>query len=179
MRLLAGRFQLHSMSIGEETGMPPRGAAQSVACRYPVRNDRCQAMVRWGVISSVPQRAFFPCPISLVGLVIIAGASSASAQTGSHTVSAMSGELLTVQENSISIRNDQATRTFQIGKNTRIWRGHFVDVHHLRLGDAIDLRYRVSASGAAIATAVWANIDRWAGTITENGRESPSALAVG
>jgi len=79
----------------------------------------------------------------------------------------MSGELVAVQEHSISIRNDKETKTFEVDRNSRMWRGHFVDVHQLHLGDEIDLRYRVSTSGAAIATVVWANVDRWAGTITK------------
>jgi hypothetical protein len=79
----------------------------------------------------------------------------------------MSGELVGVQEHSISIRNSKGTNTFQLDRNSRIWRGYFVDLHQLHLRDEIDLSYRVSASGAAIATEVWANIDRWAGTITK------------
>jgi len=124
-------------------------------------------MIRWGVFSNLLQRDLTCRQIRFALLLSIAGVSSVSAQTGSHTVPAMSGELVTVRENSISIRNHKATRTFQVAKDTRIWRGHFVDVHQLRFGDEIDLRYRVSASGDAIATAVWANIDRWAGAITK------------
>jgi hypothetical protein len=123
-------------------------------------------MVRWGMISSLSEPEIFRRAIRAV-LLSIVGACLAFAQTGSHTVPAMSGELVAVQEGSISIRSDKGTKTFQIDRNSTIWRGHFVDVHQLHLGDEIDLRYRVSASGTAIATAVWANIDRWAGTITK------------
>jgi hypothetical protein len=123
-------------------------------------------MVRWGVSSNLSEPEIFGRLIRAV-LLNSVGACLASAQTGSHTVPAMSGELVAVQEHSISIGNDKGTKRFQVDRNSRIWRGHFVDVHQLHLGDEIDLRYRESASGAAIATAVWANIDRWAGTITK------------
>jgi hypothetical protein len=119
------------------------------------------------VIGNLSKPGIFRRPIRAVLLLSIVGACLASAQTGPHTVPTMSGELVAVQEHSISIRNDKGTKTFEVDRNSKIWRAHFVDVHQLHLGDEIDLRYRVSASGAAIATAVWANVDRWAGTITK------------
>jgi hypothetical protein len=103
-----------------------------------------------------------------IALLILVEACSMAAQAGGHLDRVMSGRLVGLRDNSISVRNDRETRTFQVGKNTRIWRGHLVDVHQLHLGDEIDLRYRmVTDIGDAIATAIWANIDRWAGTITK------------
>lgn len=82
-------------------------------------------------------------------------------------MSAILGELVAIHEHSLSIRNDEGTNTFQVNPDSRIWRGRFVDLHQLHLGDEIDLRYRITASGAAVVTAVWANIDRRAGSVTK------------
>ena len=87
------------------------------------------------MISSLSEPEVFRRPIKAVLLLSIVGACLALAQTSSHTVPAMSGKLVAVQEHSISIRDDKGTKTFQVDRNSRIWRGQLVDVHQLHLGD--------------------------------------------
>jgi len=83
------------------------------------------------------------------------------------TQSGMGGKLVAVHDHSISVRNDEVTRTFQINKETKIWRGHDTDLHQLHVGDDIAIQYRLSSNGEAFAVSIWANTDRWAGTITK------------
>ena len=80
----------------------------------------------------------------------------------------MVGKLIAVHGNSITVRNDKSTKTFQVNPETTVWRGHDVGVRQLRVGDNLAIQYSISSSnGEAIATGIWANIDRWAGTITK------------
>jgi len=102
-----------------------------------------------------------------------------AAQADDHLQPAMSGKLVALDDNSISVRNDTGARTFRVTRETRIWRGAYVNIHHLHLGDDIDLQYRASASGP-VALAIWANTDRWAGTITRvTGTRVEIAMADG
>ena len=67
-------------------------------------------------------------------------------------IDATEGKLVAVHERSITVRNDQGTRTFRISADTKIWRGDFVDLHQLRPGDDLGVRSRVSdRSGEATA----------------------------
>lgn len=79
----------------------------------------------------------------------------------------MAGKLVAVHDHSISVRNDQVTQTFQINAETKIWRGHDVDLHHLHLGKDIAIQCRPSSNDNALAIEIWANTDRWWGTITK------------
>jgi hypothetical protein len=55
-----------------------------------------------------------------------------------------------------------------ITADTRIWRGDYIDVHHLQPGDNLSIRSRISSrTGEATAVDIDANIDRWNGTITK------------
>jgi hypothetical protein len=72
-----------------------------------------------------------------------------------------------VHDHSISVRNDHVTKTFQINTETKIWRGQDVDLHQLHLGDDIAIQYRPASNDQALAISIWANTDRWAGTITK------------
>jgi hypothetical protein len=97
-----------------------------------------------------------------------AGAVGLPGQTGNDLLSGMAGKLVAVFDSSISVRNDEGTRTFRVNKETKIWRGHDVDIHQLHLGDDIGIQYRVSSGkGEAIAASIWASIDHWGGTISK------------
>jgi hypothetical protein len=73
-----------------------------------------------------------------------------------------------VHDRSITVRNDQGTRTFLITPGTKIWRGDYVNVHQLRLDDDMSVRFRVSdRTGEATAVGIEANVDRWDGDITK------------
>ena len=87
------------------------------------------------------------------------------AQTAKLT--GMAGKLVAVHDHYISVRNDQLTKTFQINAETKIWRGKDIALHQLHLGDDIGIQYRPSSNDEALAISIWANIDRWAGTITK------------
>lgn len=103
----------------------------------------------------------------LVGLMQ-AGAVGLLAQTGNDLLSGMAGKLVAVFDNSISVRNDEGARTFRVNRETKIWRGHDVDIYQLHLGDDVGIQYRASSgNGEATATSIWANIDRWGGTISK------------
>ncbi len=95
----------------------------------------------------------------LVALVICAaqGIHSQGAR-----IDATEGKLAAVRDGSITVRNDQGTRTFRITPGTKIWRGDYVDVRQLRLGDDLSVRFRAST-----AIDIEANLDRWDGNITK------------
>ena len=79
----------------------------------------------------------------------------------------MAGKLVAVHDHFISVRNDQVTQTFQINAETKIWRGQDIGLHQLHLRDDIAIQYRPSINDEALAISIWANTDRWAGTITK------------
>jgi hypothetical protein len=120
-----------------------------------------------GVLSGDRRRCWLTTAFLAV-VMVPASAVGLLAQTSDHLVPAMSGKLVAVSDHSISVRNDEGTRAFQVSKATKMWRGHDVEIHQLHLGDDIDLTYRVlSGNGELIATSIWANIDRWGGTISK------------
>jgi hypothetical protein len=91
---------------------------------------------------------------------------SAVGQSAQNLIDATAGKLVAVHDRSITVSNDQGTRNFQITPATKIWRGDYVDVHQLRLGDDLSVRFRRSArTGDAQAVDIDANIDRWDGNI--------------
>jgi hypothetical protein len=97
----------------------------------------------------------------LVALVICA------ARAQNDRIDATEGKLVAIHDGSITVRNDQGTRTFLITSGTKIWRGDYVGIHQLHLGDNIGIRFRVSdRTGEAIAVDIDANLDRWDGNIT-------------
>ncbi len=90
------------------------------------------------------------------------------AALGQGRIEATAGKLVAVRDGSITVRNDQGTRTFLLTAATKIWRGDYVDVHQLRLGDDLGIRFRVSnRTGQATAVDIDANLDRWDGNITK------------
>ncbi|MGP0076384.1 MAG: DUF5666 domain-containing protein [Bryobacteraceae bacterium] len=97
------------------------------------------------------------------------GVAAQSAQGAqSDRIEATEGKLVAVHDHSITVRNDQGTRIFLIAAGTKIWRGDYVDVHQLRLGDDLSVRFRVSdRTGEATAVDIDANVDRWDGNITK------------
>ena len=106
------------------------------------------------------------------GLLMLAfltcAANSAPAQRVGDRIDATEGKLVAVHERSITVRNDQGTRTFRISADTKIWRGDFVDLHQLRPGDDLGVRFRASdRGGEATAVDIDANLDRWDGDITK------------
>jgi hypothetical protein len=87
---------------------------------------------------------------------------------GQGRIEATAGKLVAVRDGSIAVRNDKGTHTFLITADTKIWRGDFVDVHQLRLGDDLSVRFRVpDRTGQATAVDIDANLDRWDGNITK------------
>jgi hypothetical protein len=106
----------------------------------------------------------------LVALAICAAQSirAQSAQGArSDRINTTQGKLVAMHEGSITIRNDQGTRTFLITSGTKIWRGDYVGVHQLHPGDDLGIRFRVSdRTGPATAVDIDANLDRWDGNIT-------------
>jgi len=87
---------------------------------------------------------------------------------GQSRIEATAGKLVAVRDRSLTVRNDQGTRTFLINAATKVWRGDYVDVHQLRLGDDLSVRFRVSGhTGQATAVDIDANLDRWDGNITK------------
>jgi hypothetical protein len=92
----------------------------------------------------------------------------ASAQTDDNLIVPAFGNLVAVRDGSITVRNQEGTKTFFIAADTHIWRGDYVEVHRLQPGDDLSIRYRVSSrTGEATAVDIDANIDRWNGTITK------------
>jgi hypothetical protein len=86
-----------------------------------------------------------------------------SAQTA-NTAKAMEGKVVAVHAASVSIATDEGVRTVQVSAETKIWRGHYLDMHQLKIGDYASVRYRVD--GTPIAESIDANVDRWRGIIT-------------
>src|SRR5579863_8912104 len=83
-------------------------------------------------------------------------------------IEATEGKLIAMSDRSITVRNDQGTRIFLITPGTKIWRGDYVDVHQLRPGDDLSVRFRVAGrTGEATAVDIDANLDRWDGNITK------------
>jgi len=102
--------------------------------------------------------------LTVAFLIIMA---PALAQTGDDRIVPAFGKLVSVHDRSITVRNQQGTKTFLITANTHIWRGDYVDVHHLQPGDDLSIRSRVSSrTGETTAVDIDANIARWNGTIT-------------
>jgi hypothetical protein len=98
----------------------------------------------------------------LVALVLCA------ARAQNDRIDATEGKLVTTHDGSITVRNDQGTRTFLITAATKIWRGDYVDVHQLSPGDDLGVRFRISdRTGQATAVDIDANLDRWDGNITK------------
>jgi hypothetical protein len=103
----------------------------------------------------------------LVALAICA-AQSVHSQRTQDRIDATEGKLAALRDGSIRVRNDQGTRTFLITPSTKIWRGDYVAVRQLRLGDDLSIRFSVSdRTGEAIAVDIDANVDRWDGNITK------------
>jgi hypothetical protein len=101
-----------------------------------------------------------------VAFLIVAAA--ALAQIDDNRIVPAFGKLIAVHDHSIIVRNQQGTKTFLITAETHIWRGDYVDVHHLQPGDDLSIRSRVSSGrGESTAVDIDANIDRWNGTITK------------
>ena len=100
----------------------------------------------------------------LVGFAFLMSAQGAQ----SDRIDATEGKLVAVHNRSITVRNDQGTRIFLITPGTKIWRGDYVDVHQLRPGDDLGVRFRISnRTGEATAVDIDANLDRWDGNITK------------
>lgn len=99
---------------------------------------------------------------------LICSAHGGFGQSAQDRIDATGGKLVAMRDRSITIRNDQGTRTFLITADTKIWRGDYVDIHQLRPGDDLSVRFRVSAhAGEATAVDIDANLDRWDGNITK------------
>jgi hypothetical protein len=89
------------------------------------------------------------------------------AQTADSPLVPAFGKLVAVHDRSITVRNQQRTKTFLITADTHRWRGDYVDVYQLRPGDDLSIRSRVSSrTGETIAVDIDANIGRWNGTVT-------------
>lgn len=102
--------------------------------------------------------------LRMVAFLILAP--PALAQSDDNRIVPAVGKLIDVHDSSITVRNQQGTKTFLITPDTHIWRGDYVEVHHLQPGDELSIRSRVSSrTGQATAVDVEANIDRWNGTI--------------
>lgn len=94
-------------------------------------------------------------------------ASQVLGQTGDDRIVPAFGKLVAVHDQSIAVRNERGTKTFLITVDTHIWRGDYVDLHHLKPDDDLSIRSRVSSrTGEATAVDIDANIDRWNGTIS-------------
>ena len=113
----------------------------------------------------------FPVAVRMRGLLagfafVICSVHGGFAQRAQDRINAAEGKLVAVGDGSITVRNDQGTRVFRIDTGTKIWRGDSVDVHQLRPGDDLSVRFRVSErTGEATAVDIDANIDRWDGNI--------------
>jgi hypothetical protein len=90
------------------------------------------------------------------------------AQSSGDRIQGAVGRLTAVHDHTITVRNDRGARTFLITAETKIWRGDYVDLGQLRVGDDLGIRFRVpEGAGEAVAVDIDANIDRWNGTITK------------
>ena len=78
---------------------------------------------------------------------------------------ATTGTLAAIHTNSVSVKNDAGTTVFQIDGNTKIWRGRYIPVTQLHLGDDLMVWCTANPAGDATATDILANFTRWAGTI--------------
>jgi hypothetical protein len=116
-----------------------------------------------------PHHWVFPVKVRTRGLLAVAFlilAAQAIAQTRDDRIFPAFGNLVAVNDRSVSVRNQQGTKTFLITADTHVWRGDYVDFHHLEPGDNLSIRFRVSSrTGEATAVDIDANIDRWNGTI--------------
>jgi hypothetical protein len=79
--------------------------------------------------------------------------------------SGATGVLVAVRDGSISVKNDDGTNLFHVNSVTKIWRGRYVKLSQLHLGDDVMVWF-TSASSGAIATDVVANFTRLDGRIT-------------
>lgn len=103
----------------------------------------------------------------LLAVAFLILTADALAQTGDDRIVPAFGKLVAVHDRSITVRNQQGTKTFLITADTHIWRGDYVDVRHLQPGDDLSIRSRVlSRTGETTAVDIDANIDGWNGTIT-------------
>ncbi len=89
------------------------------------------------------------------------------------------GVLVAVGDGSVSVTDDGHVRRFVVNKETEIWRGQGVGMRQLRLGDRLDIAYRILGSGETVATQIWANIDRWDGKVTRITGNSVEVARIG
>jgi len=89
------------------------------------------------------------------------------------------GVLAGVGDGSVLVKINGHTRRFVVDKQTEIWRGQDVGLRQLRVGDQLDMTYRTASNGEAVATQIWANIDRWHGKVVRVTGESVEIARVG
>jgi len=103
----------------------------------------------------------------LLAVAFLILTAQALAQTGDDRIVPAFGKLVAVHDRSITVQNQQGTKSFLITADTHIWRGDYVDVHHLQPGDDLSIRSRVSSrTGEMTVMDIDANIHRGNGTIT-------------
>ena len=78
---------------------------------------------------------------------------------------ATTGILAAIRTDAVSVKNDAGTTVFQIDGNTKIWRGRYIPVTQLHLGDDLMVWCAANPAGDATATDILANFTKWAGTI--------------
>jgi hypothetical protein len=64
------------------------------------------------------------------------------------------------------VKDDYGTSVFRVNSDTKIWRGRYVSLNQLHVGDDVMVWFVANGSGGAIATNIAANITRLDGTIT-------------
>jgi hypothetical protein len=105
----------------------------------------------------------------LVVSITVACIPGLSAQAPSRTPDkcpGTTGLVTTIHTDSVSIKNDDGTNVFQVTGETKIWRGGYVRLSQLHLGDEVMVWCAINQSGEASATNIMANVTRLAGTIT-------------
>jgi len=98
---------------------------------------------------------------------------------GQHTVPSTAGVLVAVGDGSVLVRNDGHTRRLVVNRETKIWRGQDVGLGQLRVGDQLDITYRIASGGQEVATQIWANIDRWDGKVIRVTGDSAEIAIIG
>jgi len=101
---------------------------------------------------------------------LVSGLPGQAAKSTGHERLVAEGTVISIHDNSISIRNDKGSFVVLANSDTTIWRGGAVRLRELHLGDKVWVVYHAAAgNGEMIATEITANIVNWWGTITSIG----------
>ena len=76
------------------------------------------------------------------------------------------GTIAAIHDDSVAVKNDKGTLVFQVNAKTKIWRGVYIPLNQLHLGDHVIVQCSSNRTSGVTATEITSNFTRWAGTIT-------------